>query len=258
MAKSRFEPCLEILFPMEGGYSNRSVADDPGGPTNLGITQRTYTAWRKLRGLSTQDVRAITHEEARAIYRSQYWDAVRADELPVGLDLCVFDYAVNSGPAQAIKTLQRALGVTADGIVGEQTLAALSNVDQRRLIVDVCDRRLAFMQSLKNWRANKNGWSNRVRNIRAASVSAANGVVITTHPVDLVTPEIPKADPAQRKVSATAQGRVTGVAAMGTAATAAAQQLEPLLGVGPIIGYLVAAFTLLGVAAAFYSTREQD
>src|SRR5690554_3243462 len=115
MARETFEPALALVLAHEGGYVDHP--DDPGGATNKGITQRVYDAWRTSRGRHPRSVAAIRDEEVRAIYREQYWDAVRGDDLPAGIDYCTFDAAVNSGPAQAARWLQRAVGAAPDGIV---------------------------------------------------------------------------------------------------------------------------------------------
>lgn len=111
----RFEPCVAVIIALEGG--DRLVDDpaDPGGVTRWGISQRAHP---------DVDVRALTREQAQQIYRRAYWDPMRCDELPPPLDLAVFDAAVNQGRAAAARMLQEALGVTIDGIIGAQTIAA--------------------------------------------------------------------------------------------------------------------------------------
>ncbi len=136
MTASSFDEALKRVLVHEGGYADHPA--DPGGATMRGVTQRVYDGWRRRRGVPVRSVRLIEPGEVEAIYRLQYWDAVRADDLPAGLDYGVFDAAVHSGPGQAAKWLQRALGVTADGQVGEATLAALegqraASVDRRSL-----------------------------------------------------------------------------------------------------------------------------
>lgn len=148
----------------EGGYVNHK--DDPGGPTNHGVTQRTFDAWRKSRDQATQDVKKLTKTEAQEILKSEYLDAVRFDDLPDGLDYAVADYSVNSGPGKAIKDLQRVIGVRPDGIFGRQTLQRIAEIqaenDIPRVIVELCETRMKFLRSLKNWTSFKNGWTTRV------------------------------------------------------------------------------------------------
>ncbi|MBV9954513.1 MAG: glycoside hydrolase family 108 protein, partial [Pseudolabrys sp.] len=113
--QQNFEPALARLLVHEGGYSNHPA--DPGGPTKFGVTIFDYRKYVKA-GATAADVKATTVAEARAIYRTKYWEALRCDELPAGLDYAVFDFGVNSGVARAAKTLQRILGVAEDGRIG--------------------------------------------------------------------------------------------------------------------------------------------
>jgi lysozyme family protein len=113
-------------------------------------------------------MRALTPETVAPLYKRKYWDAVRADELVAGVDYCVFDVAVNSGPGRAIKFLQSCVGVTADGGFGPATLAAVekSEEDPARLIELYCAKRLEFLQSLKTFETFGKGWSRRVAEVK--------------------------------------------------------------------------------------------
>ena len=159
MRKS-YDTALQAVLEHEGGYVNHP--EDPGGATNRGVTQRVYDAWRKRQGLRSRAVKAIAADEVAAIYRAQYWDAVRGDDLPAGLDYAVFDFAVNSGPARAIHYLQANLGVTADGHIGLVTLGAAARAKPRQVIDDLCDSRLAFLKKLKTFPTFGKGWTRRV------------------------------------------------------------------------------------------------
>lgn len=167
-----FDDALAHVLRHEGGYSDHPK--DPGGATMRGVTQRTYDGWRSRAGLATQPVRGITDDEIRAIYRVQYWDRVRGDDLPGGVALAVFDYAVNSGPARAARDLQAIAGSTADGIIGENTLAAVRSMDPAHVVNGLCDRRLAFLRRLKTWPTFGRGWSRRVEAIRDAGLRGAS------------------------------------------------------------------------------------
>lgn len=164
----RFERAMRLLAVHEGGFVNHP--DDPGGATDRGVTQRTYDAYRKARNLPRGSVAAITDDEVTAIYRAQYWDAVRADDLPPGVGYAVFDGAVNSGPAQAAKWLQRAVGATVDGVVGVETLAATREANPTIVIDSVCDQRLKFMRRLKHYSTFAVGWERRVSEVREQSL----------------------------------------------------------------------------------------
>lgn len=120
---SRFDTCLAIVLDIEGGVSNHP--NDRGGLTLAGVKQATYNAYRRRKGLPLRPVTQSTSVERVEIYRAEFWTPVRGDAMPAPIDLLIFDMAVNSGPERAIKTLQSALGVTADGVFGNQTLRAL-------------------------------------------------------------------------------------------------------------------------------------
>lgn len=168
-----FDDALPLVLVHEGGYVNHPR--DPGGATNKGITWRTYAAWRRARDLEPQSVRFITDEEVAAIYKRQYWDAVRADDLPAGLDYAVFDFAVNSGPARAAKFLQRILGVEADGHIGEITLAAVNGrQDVKNIITQLCDNRLAWLRRLSHFDTFGRGWTRRVSEVKLKASAMAD------------------------------------------------------------------------------------
>jgi len=165
--KENFGRSLDLVLTYEGGYVDHPR--DPGGATNRGVTLATLSAWRG-KPCSKDEVKALTKVEAGDIYRAKYWNNVRADELPSGVDLVVFDYAVNSGPAAAAKTLQQVVGVTADGIIGAFTIRAVQRYVAMYgaviLVGTYCDRRLSFLKALAHWKTFGRGWSSRVEKVR--------------------------------------------------------------------------------------------
>lgn len=166
---TKFTPQIQDwTLAVEGGYVDHP--SDPGGPTNMGITYRTLSAWRR-RLVTKQDVRDLTREEALAIYKAQYWDAVRGDDLPDGLGYAVFDYGVNSGPARAIKDLQRSVGVAADGIIGVMTLDAISKRQVADLITGLGDKRRAFVRGLSTYSTFGRGWEARINSVERNALS---------------------------------------------------------------------------------------
>lgn len=168
----RFQRCLTEVLRHEGGYVDHP--SDPGGATNMGITRKTLARWRKISpwtDLPKSSVASLKREEAGLIYRANYWNPSRAGDMPVGVDLALFDFAVNSGPDRAVRTLQAALGVAADGEVGPVTLAALRGADLARLVNDFCYRRLAFLNGLSTFAVFGGGWTRRVADIRAAALA---------------------------------------------------------------------------------------
>ena len=153
------------MLAHEGGYVHHEK--DPGGRTNHGVTQRVWEEWVGHE-VDEKQMRALTHEMVAPLYKRKYWDAVRADDLVAGVDYCVFDVAVNSGPGRAIKFLQSCVGVTADGGFGPATLAAVKKAEEEpaRLIELYCARRLEFLQSLKTFETFGKGWSRRVQEVK--------------------------------------------------------------------------------------------
>src|SRR5690606_2865251 len=107
-------------------------------------------------------VKQLTRDEAADIYRALYWNAVRGDELPAGLDLALFDYAVNSGPARAIKAVQTIVGTKVDGVLGPLTLRAIEQCAVPGLVAELCDGRLTFLQRLATFAVFGKGWTGRV------------------------------------------------------------------------------------------------
>lgn len=170
-ASARFAACLAEVLRHEGGYVDHP--NDPGGATNLGITRATLSDWRG-RPVTKSEVRALTVAEASAIYRARYWDPVRGDALPPGVDLAVFDFAVNSGPGRAARTLQQVLGVTQDGAIGPITLAAIARAPGPvTIIMDLCDARMRFLRGLGTWPTFGRGWTRRVAEVEAAAMGVA-------------------------------------------------------------------------------------
>lgn len=160
--KENFDKAFAKLIRHEGGFVNHP--SDPGGMTNLGVTQRVWEEWVG-HPVDEKAMRNLTPETVKPLYKRKYWDRVRGDELPAGVDYCVFDAAVNSGPGRAVKWLQQSLGLAQDGICGPKTLAAANASDPELLVVRYNAIRLAFLQELPTWQAFGRGWSRRVAEV---------------------------------------------------------------------------------------------
>jgi lysozyme family protein len=246
MTASGFDGALKRVLVHEDGYADHPA--DPGGATMQGITQRVYDGWRRRHDQLVRPVRRIAPDEVAAIYRRQYWDAVRADDLPAGLDYALFDAAVNSGPAQAAKWLQRTLGVTADGQVGEATLAALDGRAPAALIDALCDRRLAMLRSLRTFPTFGAGWTRRVAEVRAAAKALAGAV--PPEPAR-ETGGAARARPADTRLARTADGAgglISGAGVLGAVVAEQADRLAPLASFAEPLKWLFAALVLAGVA----------
>lgn len=146
-----FDVYFERLIGHEGGYVNDPK--DPGGETKYGISKRAYPH---------VDIKALTLDEARAIYRRDYWQRARCEDMPPGMAFDLFDAAVNSGVGQAIRWLQRAVGVADDGVVGPVTIAAVRRFDAEALQARFMGQRLQFMTQLSTWDRFGKGWARRI------------------------------------------------------------------------------------------------
>jgi lysozyme family protein len=270
MAASSFKAALARVLVHEGGYVNNPR--DPGGATNQGITQRTYDAYRRSKKLPTRSVKLMTAPERDAIYRRQYWDAVKGDKLPAGVDYVVFDGAVNSGPKQAVKWLQRALGSAyrgqIDGVIGLATFAALEAVENHDALIDrMCDRRMAFLRALVTWPDFAGGWTRRVQNVRAIGKAEATGAeeIAAVHIAGAeAKARIEDARKAPTKAPADA-ATGGGIGAGGIAGTLQTlqDQLTPFSAAGTwittlVVGLAVGGALLAagGIAYRWYATRK--
>jgi lysozyme family protein len=166
--KSNWQKSFELMLKSEGGYVNNPA--DPGGRTNLGVTQATWESWVG-RPSDEAEMRSLTPEKVEPLYKKKYWDAVRGDELPVGLDYLMFDFAVNAGPGRAIKVMQSAAGVTPDGGFGPITLAAVQAADPVILLEEFSHAKEDFYRSLNTFATFGKGWLNRIADVRVKAIS---------------------------------------------------------------------------------------
>ena len=156
--RSNFSSSLALLLKHEGGYVNHP--DDPGGRTNQGITQRVYEKFLG-RDVTEEELKDMPPDKVFAIYKTQYWNRGRGDDLPTGVDLCVFDWAVNAGTSRAGKALQQIAGVPADGIIGSQTFAATSECDPAQVVEEISQKREDFYRGLGTFDTFGRGWLRR-------------------------------------------------------------------------------------------------
>ena len=165
---SNWQKSFELMLKSEGGYVNNPA--DPGGMTNLGVTKSTWENWVG-RESDEAEMRGLTPEKVEPLYKKKYFDAVRGDELPMGLDYLMFDFAVNAGAGRAIKTLQTAVGVTPDGGFGPMTMAAVLAVDPVELIERFSQAKKDFYRSLTTFSTFGKGWLNRVADVKQHATS---------------------------------------------------------------------------------------
>jgi len=157
--KSNYDRCLEAILHHEGGYVNHPK--DPGGETNLGVTKRVYEEFG-----GKKDMKDLTIEDVTPIYKVGYWNKVKGDELPGGLDLCVFDFGVNAGPGRAAKYLQKMIGTVVDGGIGPNTLRTLKGYVEEngieKTIKDYQSARQSYYEELSTFETFGRGWTRRV------------------------------------------------------------------------------------------------
>lgn len=161
--KANFNDCLNRLLKDEGGYGNDP--QDPGGPTNFGITLTDYRKYIKASGTAL-DVKNMTVDQAGVIYRERYWNALGCDNLPSGVDYTCFDYGVNSGIGRPQKDLVRFKALTGT-----------------KLINAINDERMSFLQALNTYSRFGKGWSARVARVRAHSIELSTNKNVTAGPV---------------------------------------------------------------------------
>ena len=159
---TNFYKCLEMILHHEGGYINHP--EDPGGMTNMGVTKRVYEEWVGY-AVSEHTMKNLKESDVAPIYKKNYWDRLKCDQLPEGLDLCVFDFGVNAGTGRAAKYLQMLIGATKDGAIGPKTLAlvdeyvSLHGVPEA--IDDYQDNRQKYYEKLKTFETFGRGWTRR-------------------------------------------------------------------------------------------------
>jgi len=170
-----FDKALNFVLVHEGGFVNHPR--DPGGITNLGVTKRAWEAYLK-RSVDEAEMRALTPAEVEPFYRSRYWDATYCDDLDDGVDLCVFDAAVNMGPAQSIRILQRSMGLPVDGLMGKKTITAACDIPSNGLIFDFCFERRAAYKKISNFNVFGKGWLARVDECEREAYKMLNDKVL--------------------------------------------------------------------------------
>jgi len=193
--KANFKSSFKSVIRHEGGYVDNPR--DRGGATNLGVTRKTLASWRKvpLRRFPKSEVKNLKLAEVEKIYKAWYWDTVKADNLPSGVDYAVFDGAINSGPRQAIRWLQSAVGVKRDGRLGPVTMGAVQSAPAKQTVATMLTMRLAWLKKLDRWPDFGKGWANRIRGVRKKAMAMAR---TQAQPPP---PDIPKSNPVVPKKS---------------------------------------------------------
>ena len=174
--KENWDQAFKQMLASEGGFTDderdkgNQLPDGRKGSTMLGVTQFNWE--RHLGHEVTHDhMRRLTPADVEPLYKKKYWDVVRADELPSGIDYLVFDMGVNAGPGRSIKLLQTAVGVPADGGFGPMTMKAVLAADPVKLIQDFSDAKEDFYRGLNDFTTYGTGWLNRVAAVKQKASS---------------------------------------------------------------------------------------
>lgn len=203
--EANFPRALALVLKHEGGWSDHP--SDPGGATMKGVTLATYRAYINKNGTKA-DLRNITQAQLEKVYREQYWNKVRGDDLPSGVDYALFDFAVNSGPSRAVKFLQRILLVQQDGIIGPQTMAALARAKPEHVIEVLCAERLKFLKGLSTWPTFGKGWGRRVDDVELHALAMVMDDRLTPAPSPKPAPQPPAPSPAPKS---SGKGSIVGL-----------------------------------------------
>ena len=151
--KENYDHCLGLILHHEGGYVNHPK--DPGGETNKGITKRVYENWCIEQDLFQKEMKDLKISDVAPIYKNNYWDRVKADALPHGVDLCVFDFSVNAGTGRGAKYLQTIVGAVSDGAIGPNTLRQVDEWvamgGEEDLVVAYSDARRRYNKKLRTF-----------------------------------------------------------------------------------------------------------
>lgn len=158
-----FETCLDNVLKHEGGFVNHP--SDPGGMTNLGVTKKVYEKWVD-REVSEEEMKGLTRDDVKDIYKKNYWDRCQCDELPIGVDYVVFDMSVNHGVGRASRFLQKIVGATVDGAIGDETLGKVKVMARSEIIENLCSTRETFYRKLKTFDVFGKGWLRRNEEVK--------------------------------------------------------------------------------------------
>lgn len=164
MSAASWSASVAAVLKAEGGYANDPK--DPGGETNFGISKRAYP---------NLDIKALTVADAEAIYRRDYWDKLRCDDLPTGVDYALFDFGANSGVARAAVYLQSVVHMNQDGVIGPLTIAACQKASATSVVTLLCNNRLIFLEKQADWPTYGKGWAARVAAVKTLALQMVAG-----------------------------------------------------------------------------------
>ncbi len=264
MAENNFVRCLPPILREEGG--NDDDPHDHGGRTSRGIIQREYNAYRKRKGLPVRDVWSASADEIREIYHDQYW-MPWCEKLPLGVDLVYFDFAVNAGPGQAAKAMQRALGIVVDGRMGIATVQAATEADAGALVKRFSDRRRAFYRSLSQFSRYGRGWMSRTARIeRLAAGMAAGAAHVALAPIDNAEMSAVRADASDinegpispEKGTAVTVASAAGSGGLETIIDQTKDQITPIADISRYLQMVLIALVFVGLGLTVWGLWKRN
>lgn len=174
--KDNWDECFAILLKAEGGYTDtphdkgNRLPDGRMGATNFGVTQANWEKWIG-RQVTKEEMRDLKISDVQPFYKAWYWDKVKGDDLPYGVDLSVFDFGVNAGIGRSAIRLQQIVGTTPDGAIGPKTLAAVNSTNTRDIIERFAEARESYYRGLDDFNRWGKGWLNRTKEIEKLSLA---------------------------------------------------------------------------------------
>lgn len=173
--KQNFEKSLTLVLKHEGGFTTderdrgNRLPNGRKGSTMMGVTQANWENYIG-RQVTWDEMRNLTRNDVAPFYKTRYWDVVKGDELPFGVDYLAFDFAVNAGPGRSIRFLQTALGVVSDGIIGPKTLQAIRQADGNELSKKFSSVKENWYKTLDDFPIYGKGWLRRVAEAQSTAL----------------------------------------------------------------------------------------
>ena len=174
--KTNFDPSVVLVIQHEGGYDDdpRDSGNWTGGTVGVGELKGTKFGI-DCASYPELDIVNLTIDEAKIIYKNDYWDEVQGDELPAGVDYATMDFGVNSGVGSASKYLQQIVGSPVDGVIGPHTLACVTQMDSATIVNLICNNRAEFLKGIGTFPIYGKGWLSRVEDVRRVSLQMIKG-----------------------------------------------------------------------------------
>ncbi len=189
---SVFDDVFTAVAYLEGGFQDNPSDSGSWSGGKIGVGELRGTKY----GVSAAahpnlDIRNLTLDQAKVIFRDEYWDRINGDELPPSVALVVADAAYNSGPGNAVRWMQQAVRASVDGVMGPRTLEAVRTADPTAFCVEFLALRLIFLAGLASWHTFSGGWSRRIVGLPFKAMTIGDVPTIKPLPVPPSSPPVP-------------------------------------------------------------------